>query len=266
MNAPQMLPNQLVAPDTEALPAYLPIAGFGVLPVQAFVIRSREPVLVDTGLAGIRDEFLDALSRAIAPEDLRWIWITHTDPDHVGNLEAVLELAPQARVVTTFLGLGKLGLLGIQPERVHLLNPGEELELGDRQLAALVPPTFDAPETTGFFDNKTRTYFPADAFGALLTAPVESAADIPPDTLRDGLITWARVDAPWLGTVDTDTFGKSLDAVRGWEPSTVLSNHLPPASGMTETLLEQLALAPGAPPFLGPNQAALETMMAGAAS
>ena len=46
----------------------------------------------------------------------------------------------------------------------------------------------------------------------------------------------------------------------------VLSSHLPAAPGaMTERLLASLAEAPDAPPFVGPDQAALEQMLAGMA-
>jgi len=42
----------------------------------------------------------------------------------------------------------------------------------------------------------------------------------------------------------------------------ILSSHLPVAPGhLTERLLGALAAAPGAQPFVGPNQAALEQML-----
>ncbi len=75
----------------------------------------------------------------------------------------MLELAPNARIVTTYLGMGKLGIQGFPVERVYLLNPGQSLDVGDRTLQALTPPSYDAPETTALFDNKTRTLFSADS-------------------------------------------------------------------------------------------------------
>ena len=41
--------------DIEVLPAHFPIPNTGFLPVNAFVIKAREPVLVDTGM-GIESE------------------------------------------------------------------------------------------------------------------------------------------------------------------------------------------------------------------
>jgi glyoxylase-like metal-dependent hydrolase (beta-lactamase superfamily II) len=264
MNGPVFFAPRPVAPETFLLPGVLPLPGLGVLPINAFLIRGAEPVLVDTGLAAWREPFLAALDSLIDPGDLRWIWLTHTDADHLGSFTALLERAPRATVATTYLGLGKLGLQGIQPERVRLVNPGETLDVGDRTLTAWRPPVYDAPETTGFIDPSTRTLFSSDSFGALLDAPAETLEAIPKAGLREGMIAWAGVDAPWLHTQDEGTFLAQLAGIRKLAPERVLSSHLPPAPGNLGVLLDHLGAARTAPPFRGPNQADLEAMMAGA--
>jgi glyoxylase-like metal-dependent hydrolase (beta-lactamase superfamily II) len=247
-----------VAPDTEALTVHFPVPGLGVLPINSFVIRSAEPVLVDAGLAADSDLFLDGLRSAIDLGDVRWIWLTHTDADHVGCLLPLLDAAPRARVVTTFLGLGKLGLRRpVPPERAYLLNPGQALDVGDRSLVALTPPSFDAPETTGLFDSRTRCLFSADCFGALLPEPAELAAALPASTLEKGLVTWATVDAPWLPWIRDRDFERAASAVLKLDPSVVLSSHLPPARGLTRDLIRHLDRARSVPPFVGPDQEAL---------
>jgi hypothetical protein len=265
MNAPLMLAPAEVAADTSILPACLPVPGFGVLPVNSFVIRGEEPVLVDTGLAALRGDFLRALESVLDPKTLRWIWITHADADHVGHLAAVLDAAPEARVVTTFIGMGKIAMQGLQLERVHLLNPGQTLALPDRRLTAFAPPSFDAPETTGLFDEQSGALFSSDCFGALLEAPVANAADLGNAALRDGLIAWATVDAPWLSGLTDRSFAASCSTVRRFGARAVLSSHLPPAVGMLDVLLRHLEAARSAPPFVGPDQADLERMLATAA-
>ncbi|HSH40721.1 MAG TPA: MBL fold metallo-hydrolase [Arenicellales bacterium] len=266
MNHPIMTQTRRVAADIDLLGAWMPVPGFGVLPVNAYVIHGREPVLVDTGLAALRQEFLAALSEALDPSTLRWIWITHMDADHVGNLQAVLDIAPNARVVTTYLGMGKMGLLGLPVERAWLLNPGQVLEAGTRRLEAVVPPSFDAPETTAIHDGSSGALFSADCFGALMTGPVEDAAAIPAHALRDGMVSWASVDAPWLSLVADSSMNAVLDRVRSLAPDIVLGSHLPPARGITDTLLRHLDAARSAPRFEEPDQAALERMMAGQAA
>ena len=90
----------------------------------------------------------------IDPADLRgWIWLTHTDFDHIGSLPRLLADDRELRVITTFLGLGIMTLLAELPmDRVRLLNPGQKITVGYRTLAALKPGAFDNPATTGFVD------------------------------------------------------------------------------------------------------------------
>jgi len=262
MDQPTMMETRRLAADTTLLGAYTPVPGHGVLPVNAFLVEAAQPVLIDTGLAALREEFLAALTARIDPRDLRWIWLTHTDPDHLGNLEAVLEMAPNARLVTTFLGMGKLGLHGLPVDRAYLLNPGQTLDVGDRLLTAVAPPSFDAPETTAVFDGRGRTLFSADCFGALMSAPAEHAADIPAGELQEGLRGWSAVDAPWLQWVADVRFHERLEAVSRLGAQSVYSSHLPPAAGMTDFLLRTLDDSRNAPAFVGPDQAAMEQMLA----
>jgi glyoxylase-like metal-dependent hydrolase (beta-lactamase superfamily II) len=252
-----------VAPETECLTSHIPVPGLGILPVNAFVIRAAEPVVVDTGVVAQGEAFLEGLGRALDLEDVRWIWLTHTDADHTGCLDALLLAAPRARLVTTYLGMGKLGLRApVPPERVHLLNPGQRLSVGDRDLVAVRPPTFDAPETTGLFDTRTRALFTADCFGALLSEPAQSATEVGASDLAEGLVTWTGVDAPWISSLTDRAFGEGVERIRGLEPASILSGHLPPAPGeMVPALVESLERARSAEPFVGPDQAALRAML-----
>jgi len=262
MNEPAMLESINSAPDIVSLVSYIPIPGYGVLPVNAFVIKSTQPVLVDTGMASVRTDFMSSLKAAIDPKEIRWIWLTHIDMDHIGNLAAVLAEAPNARVVTSFIGMAKLGLHGLPVDRAYLLNTGQTLDVGDRQLLAMKPPTYDAPETTGLFDQKSGTLISADSFGAILEKPVDSAADIDHQALKEGSLVWASIDAPWLSIVDRNKFANKLSVIEKLNSNRILSSHLPPAENMSSTLLGILSEASTTPAFAGPDQSALEKMMA----
>src|SRR5579862_2059719 len=200
-----------VAGDVYLLPSHLPIPGLGVLPVNAYVIKGEQPVLVDAGLWQDRESFLDAVGSIVDPHDLRWVYLTHPDQDHVGSLSRVLEAAPQARLITTFLGFGMLNLfMELPPTRAYFLNPGESLDIGDRTLQCLKPPIFDNPSTTAFLDSRTRALFSSDCFGVLLEAVPEDAADIAPADRERGQTLWATVDSPWLHKVDGSKLAQEL--------------------------------------------------------
>jgi flavorubredoxin len=201
----------------------------------------------------------------IDPADLRWIWLTHTDFDHIGSLHRLLNENEQLRIITSFLGVGIMSLAAPLPmDRVHLVNPGQTVEVGDRTLTAVRPPAFDNPITTGLHDERSGILFSSDCFGALLDEVPECAEDVSADALRQGQVFWATVDSSWLHTVDRRAFASELDRIRSLEPTMVLSSHLPAARGSSlDRLLGALAEVPDAPAFVGPDQAALEQMLAG---
>jgi flavorubredoxin len=259
-----MVRSYKAAPDIDVVTSAVPIPGFGLVPLNAFVFHGSEPVLVDTGAVIESEDFMTALRSVIDPRDLKWIWLSHTDFDHIGSLHRLLAENPDVRVITTFLGAGIMGLSAPLPmERVHLLNPDDKITIGERTFTAVKPPIFDNPTTTGFHDDKSRAFFGSDFFGALLQAVPDNAADIPDEDLRQGQIFWATADSPWLHKVDEKMFAKELDGIRAMEPTMILSSHLPAAPGdMIDRMLASVAAAPAAQPFVGPDQAALEQMLA----
>jgi hypothetical protein len=259
---PTLHPAQQAAADWQVLPAFVPVAEMGVLAVNSFFLKGREPVLVDTGLAALGDEVLDALAAEIDLEVLRWIWLSHTDADHIGNLARILERAPNAQVVTNFLGAGKMNMLGHDMTRVRVLKAGEPLRLPDRALHPIRPPYYDAPETQGFVDSTTRVLFAADAFGALLPEPVDTVDAVDDAALRDGLVAWSTIDAPWLQTADRDRLGATLSAVERLAPVAILSGHLPHAGHDPGKLVREVHAAWVAGPDRGLDPLAIETVTA----
>jgi hypothetical protein len=250
-----------VTDEVFVLPSFVTVPSLGVLPVNAFVLKSREPVLVDTGVGNDKGAFLKALASVIDPKDLRWIWLTHDDSDHTGSIVEVMAAAPRARLVTNALSALRMGSWWPVPmERLYALNSGESVNVGDRTLTGLRPPLYDNPSALGFVDGKGNL-FSADCFGAIIPSLVAEAADIPKEALGPGMTTWASADSPWIHSIDPGRFASSLGGFRDLEAKVVLSSHLPPAVGMLSRLIEILKEAPTMPPFVAPNQAALAQML-----
>ncbi|MER7517082.1 MBL fold metallo-hydrolase [Streptomyces sp. NPDC126499] len=255
-----------VGSDTTVIADSLEIPGMGHIPVNAYVLTAREPVVVDTGLSLSDRDFVATIGEVVDPADILWIWLTHPDRDHTGGIFDLLVAAPRARVVTTFIGAGIMTTERPLPmDRVYFLNPGQSLDVGDRSLHAFRPPLFDSPATVGFYDDRTRICFSSDCFGGPVpTAELAEsghASDLKPDELREAQLLWATLDSPWVHVVDPLKYGLWVDQFREMNPEIVLSTHLPPAVRMVDRMIETLTMAPDADPFVGPDQAALEEML-----
>lgn len=241
--------------DVHVLPAHLSMPGVGVLPVNAYLLMAEEPVLIDTGLGFDAEELIEAVSSYVALEQLKWIWLTHDDADHTGAIQRVMELAPNATLVTHALSALRMASWWPVPlERVHAVRFGDEIHVGDRTLTAVAPPLFDNPMSTGLLDRSTGALFSVDAFGAILPEPTQDAADVPPEALAGGMVGWATSDSPWAHVTDRAKFGEVLDRVRQIQPSRIFSSHLPAASGTSlEDFLKVLETVPDAEPFMPPD-------------
>ncbi|MFD9126750.1 MBL fold metallo-hydrolase [Kitasatospora sp. NPDC059571] len=262
------MPVHTVRPGVSVLSDSLEVPGIGHIPVNAFVLHAAQPVVVDTGLGLSDRDFLETLGSVLDPADVRWIWLTHPDRDHTGGIFALLDAAPRARLVTTFVSVGIMSCERPLPlDRLHLLNPGQSLDVGDRTLTGFRPPLFDNPATVGLFDDLTGVCFSSDCFGGPLPsaelAQAEDVGAVGAEDLRAAQLLWATVDSPWVQNVDEQRFLDTFRLLRDRDPELVLSTHLPPAAGMTGRMIDTLGSTAGSAPFVGPDQAALEQMLAG---
>lgn len=247
-----MIESRQVHDDITVLPTFHEIPAVGVLTINCFVLHAEQPMIIDTGTTGDSEAMVAAIEAAVDPAAVRWLWITHTDADHIGSVHTLLERCPNLTVVTTYTGMVKMGTHAPIPlHRIRLLNPGESLDLGDREITAVVPPLFDAPETTGFHDPVSGALFSSDCFGAILPSGTRSLDDMSVDELRAAQALWTSIDTPWVRKVDRHMLAADLDGLRALDSSMILSAHLPATVGMVEQHLDGVQRAPDAPPFAG---------------
>jgi len=84
-------------PGVDVITTTADIPALGSLAINAFVLHGTEPVLVDTGTVAGAPEFMTTLASVIDPAELRWIWLTHTDFDHIGSLATLLDAKPEEK-------------------------------------------------------------------------------------------------------------------------------------------------------------------------
>ncbi len=229
----------------------------------SLVIAGNEPVIVDTGAINNRSQWLDDVFSVVAPKAVRWVFISHDDQDHLGNIEPVLASCPNATLVLDWLMVQRTTSQYRLPlNRMRWINAGDHFTAGDRTLVALQPPTYDSPATRGLFDTKSRVYWASDSFGALVPHHVDSASDLPLEAFRMGLAGFNRLMAPWVAVADKRKFTDSVQSVRALDASCIASAH-GPAIGHQElaTAFAVMAQLPSMPAMPIPGQEELEQML-----
>ncbi|MGH8981987.1 MAG: MBL fold metallo-hydrolase, partial [Acidimicrobiales bacterium] len=131
--------------------------------INSLVITGDEPVLVDTGSLRNRRAWLEDVFGLVDPATVRWVFISHEDADHVGNLDEVMERCPQATLVCSWaLTERHTNAFNFPLDRCRWLDDGTSFDAGDRQLRLVRPPIYDAPTTRGLFDTTTGVYWASD--------------------------------------------------------------------------------------------------------
>ena len=253
-----------VAEETFVIPESLPVPGYGVLPVSAMIIRGQQPMLLDTLAIVHRKTFLEEAFAIVKPEDVRWLFISHEDRDHTGSIMQVLERCPKAKLITTFLGLGKLGEeFSIPLDRVYLLNDGDTLDIGDRKVTAVRPPLYDSSATRGLWDPKTSVYYAADCFGVVMPDPPQFTDEVPASQFEDAYFWMNRANHIWFEHVTKASLENGVKRIIQLGPKVVVTGHGPTERKNPTKFCEQIVRVSGMKPVEMPSQADFERMLAG---
>jgi flavorubredoxin len=199
-----------------------------IVPLNSMVIRAKEPVVVDTGFAEHREQFLEDVFSLVDPEDIRWLYISHDDVDHTGNVNALMELAPNATLVVNWFMVERMGAsLEVSPLRQRWIGDGEILDAGDRKLLAIRPPIFDSPTTRGLFDTTTGVYWASDSFATPTLHVARNVDEIDPGFWGEGMAMFNRYVSPWLELVDDAKFQKTVDRIEQLGATALAGCHTP---------------------------------------
>jgi flavorubredoxin len=250
-----------IAPDTYIVhdhhgEGFAPV----IVPLNTMVIRAKEPVVVDTGMAENREQYLNDVFSLVEPEDIRWVFISHDDVDHTGNVNALMELAPNATlVVNWFIGERMGASLEVSPLRQRWVGDGELIDVGDRKLLAIRPPVFDSPTTRGLFDTTTGVYWASDSFATPMLHVARDVSELDQGFWTEGMHMFNRYVSPWLELTDDAKFQATVDRVAALGASVIAGCHTP-AIGRShvQDALETTRRSPYATIQPEPNQDVLD--------
>ena len=112
------------------------------------------------------DEHLDKIRSIVNLEDINYVVVNHTEPDHAGSVEKILAYAPNATVVGSTLAIKYLSEIINKPFKSKVVKDGETLSLGNKTLKFISAPQLHWPDTMYTYVIEDETLITCDSFGA----------------------------------------------------------------------------------------------------
>jgi flavorubredoxin len=132
----------------------------------SYFINAEKKAVVETVKETFWEEYKEKLLSLVNPEEIEYIILNHTEPDHSGSLPHLLKIAPNAKVVGTGNAIRYLKEL-MYPDFPHIIvKDGNILDLGNKTLQFISAPNLHWPDTMYTYLAEDRILFTCDSFGA----------------------------------------------------------------------------------------------------
>ena len=260
------VPPTEIAPDTFVIHQIQPALGQPLFVyLNSMVIRGKEPVIVDTGTPANREQWLMDAFSLVEPEDVRWVFLSHDDVDHSGNLDEVMSACTNAQLVCNWAMVERhSNCFDFPLERCRWVMHEESFDVGDRSLHALRPPLYDSPTTRGIFDSKTGVYWSVDTFATPLPEPHAGIAELDPEFWNFGMTLFAYgALCPWLSLLDSEKFSRYVDGIQSLDIKTIAGCHTPVIEGPhIAQAFDHVRQLPSVEPPPLPDQSVLDQIIA----
>ena len=132
----------------------------------AYAVRGAEGVaLFETVKEKFFDEYLQNLKEVCSLDEVKYIVVGHTEPDHSGSLEKLLDLTPNATVVGSATAITFLKEIVNKPFASLAVKEGDTIDLGGRTLTFLSVPFLHWPDSMYTYIPEMKALFTVDSFG-----------------------------------------------------------------------------------------------------
>lgn len=133
----------------------------------SYVILDDKIAVMDTVDARASEEWLCNLEEALAGKEPEYLVVSHMEPDHSSNIQALATKYPNMKIVgnaKTFQMISQFFTMDLS-NRTVTVKEGDELSLGTHTLTFVMAPMVHWPEVMVAYEKSEKILFSADGFG-----------------------------------------------------------------------------------------------------
>ena len=132
----------------------------------SYLVRgSEKTALFETCKLEFWDEYIANIREVCDPSEIDYIVVNHTEPDHAGCMERLLELAPNAKVLGSSTALTFLKEIVNHPFPSQAVTEADQIDLGGLTLTFLSVPFLHWPDSMYTYIPELKALFSCDSFG-----------------------------------------------------------------------------------------------------
>lgn len=127
---------------------------------------SEKIVLFETVKEKYFDQYIKKLKTVTDLEKIDYIVVSHTEPDHAGSIEKLLEIAPQIKIIASERAIEFLRDIVNKEFNYIIANSGDQITLGNKTLEFYLVPFLHWPDTIYTHIKEDNILVTCDSFGA----------------------------------------------------------------------------------------------------
>ena len=132
----------------------------------AYILKGTEKtVLFETAKEYFCDAFFEKIEEVCPISDIDILVCSHTEPDHSGTVEKLLDKNPGLNVYATMGGLNFLKEVTNKDINGTVVKDGDELDIGGKTLRFITVPNLHWPDTMFTYIPEEKILVTCDAFG-----------------------------------------------------------------------------------------------------
>ncbi len=145
----------------------------------SYVMKAGDKiVLFETAKAKFFDKYLENLKEVIDVTKIDYLVVSHTEPDHAGSVEKLLDYSPQMKILATGCALGFLKEIVNRDFVGIAVRDEQKMTIGNRTLRFMFVPNLHWPDTMYTFIEEEQILVTCDSFGSHYCLPEVLSSEI----------------------------------------------------------------------------------------
>ena len=133
----------------------------------SYVLKTGDKtILFETAKEKFFDDYLEKLKEITDVESIDYLVVEHTEPDHAGSVERLLDLNPGMKIIATGCALGFLKEIVNRDFTGIPARDNMTMKIGDRTLRFLFVPNLHWPDTMYTYIEEEQILVTCDSFGS----------------------------------------------------------------------------------------------------